>query len=132
MPASSHRSVASGLTVLAIQGAGTQASAAGLWSSPVISMKSVVSQLPNTLGVAYPDPGGAPVAGNCRQGVFNSKPLRVLDRSKPGTETLVGVSKYFLENVSTFYNFYVGRYAIKGRHATNDTVTEGYDVVMDE
>jgi hypothetical protein len=59
-----------------------------------------------TPGWGYPDPFGAPIPGTCTSGPFNSN--RSEFAVEPGTENLVGTSKFFLDKYSTFCNFYLG------------------------
>jgi hypothetical protein len=44
----------------------------------------------------------------------------------PGSEQIVGSSKFFFDKFSTGYNFYLGSYSINGRSHSNNIV-QGYD-----
>ena len=82
-------------------------------------------------GGGYPDPPGAtkPQPGTCRPGLYNSNRSESWIAVEPGTEALVGVSKLFFENFSTFYNFNLGAYAINGGAVTGASQVQGYDCV---
>jgi hypothetical protein len=63
-----------------------------------------------TSGGGYPVPPGSrvPDAGTCRPGPFNANHSESWIAVKPGTEDLVGSSKFFFDKFSTFYMFYLG------------------------
>ncbi len=69
-----------------------------------------------TQGGGYPIPAGsnAPVPGTCRLGDYNSNRSESWIAVEPGTEDLVGVSKFFFETFSTFYDFHLGSYTMPG------------------
>jgi hypothetical protein len=48
---------------------------------------------------------------------------------KPGTEDAVGLSKFFFDKYSTFYNFYDGAYTIRNGQAGRNTFLPGYECV---
>ena len=48
---------------------------------------------------------------------------------KPGTEDLVGSSKFFFENYSKFYDHYLGSYRILNGTPSGDNQVQGYDCV---
>ncbi len=101
------------------------AAAAGLWSSSVPFTNVVVSY--PVSGGGYPDDAsGAPQAGTCGPGTFDSNHSESWLSVQPGTETLVGTSKYFFQQYSTFYNFYVGSYGIRDGSSV-DSIVQGYD-----
>ena len=83
------------------------ASAAG-WSSTVPFTNQVASS--PTTGGGYPVPPGSrvPEAGTCGPGRFDSNHSESWIAVKPGTEDLVGSSKFFFDKYSTFYMFYLG------------------------
>jgi hypothetical protein len=91
---------------------------------------NVVADAPIT-GGGYPVPEGAtkPDPGTCRSGFYNSNRSESWIAVKPGTETLVGVSKLFFENYSTFYDFHLGAYAIKNGSVSGSSQVQGYDCV---
>jgi hypothetical protein len=104
-------------------------SAAGpSWDSVAFSNR--VASFP-TSGGGYPIPTGSrvPLVGTCRQGPFNANHSESWIAVKPGTEDLVGSSKFFFDKYSTFYMFYLGSYHIlKGTPVDNNQV-QGYDCV---
>jgi hypothetical protein len=104
------------------------ASAAG-WSGDVLFTNQVASS--PTKGGGYPDPPGsdAPVPGTCRLGDYNSNRSESWIAVKPGTEDLVGASKFFFENFSTFYNFHLGSYTIPGGTPAGNSQVTGYDCI---
>ena len=61
---------------------------------------------PVATGRTKPDPG------TCRLGGYNSNRSESWLAVKPGTEDLVGTSKFFFETFSTFYMFHLGSYRI--------------------
>src|SRR5258708_35395959 len=87
-------------------------------------------------GAGLPTPGGGdpvppgqtfPDPGTCRPGTFDSNHSESWLAVKPGTEDLVGNSKFFFENYSKFYNFYLGSYRILGGKPAGDNQVQGYD-----
>ena len=46
---------------------------------------------------------------------------------KPGTENIVGASKFFFDRYSTFYNFYLGAYSIPNGKPAGNVQIPGYD-----
>jgi hypothetical protein len=104
------------------------AGAAG-WSSSVPFTNQVASK--PTTGGGYPVAPGetAPTPGTCRTGNYNSNRSESWIAAQPGTENLIGVSKFFFENFSTFYDFHLGSYTIpNGTPGANAQVT-GYDCI---
>jgi hypothetical protein len=104
------------------------AGAAAGWETPV-GTNVVAGQV--IAGGGYPDPPGAtkPEPGTCRAGLYNANRSESWIAVKPGTEALVGVSKIFFENFSTFYNFHLGAYAITNGAVTGASQVQGYDCV---
>jgi len=84
--------------------------------------------------VSSPTSGGGypqmpPVAGGCagpRANNFNANHSESELAVQPGTEHIVGSSKFFFDKYSTGYNFYLGSYDINGMAHTNNIV-QGYD-----
>jgi hypothetical protein len=113
------------LSVLALALAGV-AGAAG-WSSSVPFSNDVVSS--PTTGGGFPDPTGAPQPGTCTSGNFNSNRSESWLAVEPGTEDLVGTSKFFFDRYSTFYNFYLGAYSLPKGKAGSNVQIPGYDCV---
>jgi hypothetical protein len=82
-----------------------------------------------TTGGGYPVPPGAtaPKPGTCGPGTFNANHSESALAVQPGTESLVGSSKFFFEKFSTFYDFYLGSYFIQNGSPVNNTIIQGYD-----
>jgi hypothetical protein len=104
------------------------AGAAG-WSSEITAENEVAS-IP-TVGGGYPVPAGAnaPDPGTCRLGNYNSNRSESWLAVKPGTEDIVGVSKFFFEKYSTFYDFHLGSYTIPNGTPGQNTQIPGYDCI---
>ena len=104
------------------------AGSAADWGTPVGTNVVAGQVIP---GGGYPDPPGStkPAPGTCRAGLYNSNRSESWIAVKPGTETLVGVSKLFFENFSTFYNFHLGAFAINDEAVTGASQVQGYDCV---
>lgn len=89
------------------------ASAAGSvspgWSTNV-PFTNVVASSP-CQGGGYPIPPGAtaPEPGTCRLGYYNANESESWLAVRPGTEDLVGSSKFFFEKYSTFYDFHMAQ-----------------------
>jgi hypothetical protein len=126
------------LTSVAALGAGALALAvapvsgapgSSLWSTSV-AFTNVVASSP-TSGGGYPVPPGSrvPEAGTCRPGPFNANHSESWLAVKPGTEDLVGASKFFFDKYSTFYMFYLGAYQILGGTPSGNNQVQGYDCV---
>jgi hypothetical protein len=98
------------------------------WGTPVGT--NVVADQP-IQGGGYPVPPGStkPQPGTCRLGLYNSNRSESWIAVKPGTEDLVGTSKLFFENFSTFYDFHLGGYAIENGAVTGSSQVQGYDCV---
>jgi hypothetical protein len=99
------------------------------WNSSV-PFTNVVASSPTT-GGGYPVPPGSrvPEAGTCREGPFDANHSESWLAVKPGTEDLVGSSKFFFDKYSTFYMFYLGAYQIPGGTPTGNNQVQGYDCV---
>jgi hypothetical protein len=100
-----------------------------LWGTSV-SFSNVVASSP-TAGGGYPVPPGSrvPLAGTCGSGPFNANHSESWLAVKPGTEDLVGSSKFFFDKYSTFYMFYLGAYQILGGTPSGNNQVQGYDCV---
>jgi hypothetical protein len=122
--------VALGAAVLALT-VGPAASPSGgpLWSASV-PFTNIVASSP-TSGGGYPVPPGSrvPLAGTCRPGPFNANHSESWLAVKPGTEDLVGSSKFFFEKYSTFSMFYLGAFQIPGGTPSGNNQVQGYDCV---
>jgi hypothetical protein len=119
--------IAAIVAALALGLALAASAAAGGWSSSVTYTNQVASS--PTSGGGYPDPSGAPAPGACRSGSFDANHSESWLAVEPGTENLVGASKFFFENFSTFYNFYLGSYTIPNGTPSSDNQVQGYDCV---
>src|SRR4051794_38740532 len=107
---------------------GSAAPAFAGWSAPVgnnVVADAVIA------GGGYPDPPGAtkPEPGTCRAGRYDSNRSESWIAVRPGSESLVGVSKLFFENFSTFYDFHLGAYAITDGAIAGQSQVQGYDCV---
>ena len=114
-------------TLCALAAAGS--ASAGTWGSSV-SFTNQVASSPTT-GGGYPIPPGqtVPDAGTCRPGPFNANHSESWLAVKPGSEDLVGSSKFFFDKYSTFYMFYLGAYQIPGGTPSGNNQLQGYDCV---
>jgi hypothetical protein len=122
--ACAQAALAAGVSGLATAGASDPA-----WTSSV-SFTNQVASSPTT-GGGYPVPPGQtfPNPGTCRAGTLDSNHSESWIAVKPGTEDLVGNSKFFFENYSKFYNFYLGSYRFLGGKPVGDNQVQGYDCV---
>src|SRR5438309_8634566 len=102
------------------------ASSAAAWSDPVGTNVVVSSPV---AGGGYPVPPGStrPDPGTCRAGSYNSNHSESWLAVKPGTETIVGDSKFYFENFSTFYDFHLGSYTILGGSPVATNQVQGYE-----
>src|SRR5438552_15863337 len=119
-----------GAAALALAAAPTAGTPGGsLWSASV-PFTNVVASAP-TAGGGYPVPPGSrvPDAGTCREGPFDANHSESWLAVKPGTEDLVGSSKFFFDKYSTFYMFYLGAYQILGGTPSGNNQVQGYDCV---
>jgi hypothetical protein len=109
--------------------AGGSASADSLWLTSVPVANEVVSR--PVVGGGYPVPPGqtAPDPGTCRAGLYNSNFSESWIAVKPGTEDLVGTSKFFFETFSTFYDFHLGSFTIRNGTAVAANQVQGYDCI---
>jgi hypothetical protein len=113
------------LVLTAAPGAGTAGSSP--WSASV-PFTNVVASTPTT-GGGYPVPTGSrvPLAGTCGPGPFDANHSESWLAVKPGTEDLVGSSKFFFDKYSTFYMFYLGAYQIPSGTPSGNNQVQGYD-----
>jgi hypothetical protein len=121
--------VLAGVTVLGASATTSATGAAPLWQASV-PFTNVVASTP-TMGGGYPIPPGSrvPLAGTCRLGPYNANHSESWIAVQPGTENLVGSSKFFFDRYSTYYMFHLGSYTIpNGTPVTNNQV-QGYDCV---
>src|ERR671936_2780230 len=113
--------------LIALVAVGATAGVLALTSGATSSWSFVGTNVPvsNTpiVGGGYPDAPGEtkPEPGTCRLGNYNSNKSESWLAVKPGTEDLVGASKIFFENFSTYYNFYLGAYTMPGGTPAGNT-----------
>jgi hypothetical protein len=122
--------LAFGVVVLALAvGPAGSTSGGSLWSTSV-PFTNVVASSPTT-GGGYPVPPGSrvPLAGTCRPGPFDANHSESWLAVKPGTEDLVGTAKFFFDEYSTFYMFYLGAIQIPGGTPSSNNQVQGYDCV---
>ena len=119
-----------GTAVLVVAIAPVAGSSSSPWSSSV-PFTNVVASSPTT-GGGYPvparlaGPGGGDVPARGR----STRTTRSRGSPcKPGTEDLVGTSKFFFDKYSTFYMFYLGAYQIPGGTPSGNNQVQGYDCV---
>src|SRR5919201_5116843 len=121
--------------LIALVAVGATAGVLALTSGATSSWSFVGTNVPvsNTpmVGGGYPDAPGEtkPEPGTCRLGDYNSNKSESWLAVKPGTEDLVGSSKIFFENFSTFYNFHLGSYAISNGSVQAFNQVQGYDCI---
>src|SRR5215469_4919553 len=84
-----------------------------------------------TAGGGYPVPAGQtfPNPGTCQSGSLNSNHSESWIAVKPGTEDLIGNSKFFFDKYSQFYNFYLGTIRFHDGTPVSDNQVQGYDCV---
>jgi len=116
-----------GAAVSGVAGNGNAGHATPLWQSSVTASNAVVSS--PTSGGGYPE--NPPVAGGCvgpSPNNFNANHSESHLTVKPGTEQIVGSSKFFFDKFSTIYNFYLGSYNIDGASGSaSNNIIQGYD-----
>jgi hypothetical protein len=122
------KKLAAALAVLAVVLVPNVALAAP-WTASVTFTNQVASS-PFRAG-GYPVPPGqtAPDPGTCRLGDYNANRSESWIAVKPGTEDLVGTSKVFFEQFSTFYDFHLGSYTIPGGTPAGNNIVQGYECV---
>jgi hypothetical protein len=109
---------------LVLQSSSPGAAASPLWSS-TLTFTNVVASSP-VAGGGYPaNPEYVP--GTCGPQQLNSNRSESWIAVKPGTEDLVGTSKFFISKWSTYYDFHLGSYTIlNGTPLVNNQV-QGYE-----
>ena len=115
------------LTAGLVAGSLASVAAGSGWTNPVTATNQIASS--PVAGGGYPVPPGqtAPDPGTCRAGLYNSNRSESWLAVKPGTEDLVGTSKFFFEDDSTFYNFHLGSYTIENGVPVSNNQVQGYD-----
>ena len=112
---------------LALSSSVATAATSGAWTSAV-RFTNVLASTP-VQGGGYPVPAGstAPVPGTCGPQPMNSNRSESWIAVKPGTEDLVGTSKFFIGKWSTFYDFHLGSYAIENGVPVANNQVQGYE-----
>jgi hypothetical protein len=112
---------------LVLQAQSLGSAASPLWSSSV-TFTNLVASSP-VLGGGYPvQPGtNAYVPGTCGTQPLNSNHSESWIAVKPGTEDLVGLSKFFISKWSTFYDFHLGSYTMLGGKPGTNNQVQGYE-----
>jgi hypothetical protein len=119
-----------GAAVLTLAVGPAASTTGGSLLSPTVPFTNVVASSP-TSGGGYPVPPGSrvPVAGTCRAGPFDANHSESWLAVKPGTDDLVGSSKFFFDKYSTFYMFYLGAYQILAGTPSGNNQVQGYDCI---
>src|SRR2546425_4784444 len=117
------------MAVMALVTIGPRVMAAGTWVGSVPFTNEVASS--PTDGGGYPIPPGSrvPLAGTCRPGPLNANHSESWIAVRPGTEDLVGSSKFFFDKFSTFYMFYLGSYQVLSGVPVGNNQLQGYECV---
>jgi hypothetical protein len=99
------------------------------WTSQV-PFANQVATTPTT-GGGYPVPPGQtfPNPGTCQAGSLDSNHSESWIAVKPGTEDLIGNSKFFFDKYSQFYNFYLGTIRILNGTPVGNNQVQGYDCI---
>jgi hypothetical protein len=100
---------------------------ASAYGTPPTATNVVVSSPVN--GGGYPVPAGAslPTPGTCGPISLNSNHSESWLAVKPGTETLVGSSKFFVDRYSTWYDFVLGAYSMPNGSPDGNVQMPGFD-----
>jgi hypothetical protein len=117
------------MALVALVTTGPRTLADSAWMSSV-SFTNEVASAP-TGGGGYPIPPGSrvPLAGTCRPGPLDANHSESWIAVKPGSEDLVGSSKFFFDKYSTFYMFYLGSYRILDGIPAGNNQVQGYECV---
>ena len=101
---------------------------AAAYGSPQPLVTNVVVSSPVD-GGGYPVPAGAslPTPGTCGPISLNSNHSESWLAVKPGTETLVGSSKFFVDRYSTWYDFVLGAYSMPNGSPDGNVQIPGFD-----
>src|SRR5436309_11459967 len=112
---------------LVLQASSGYAAASSPWTSSV-TFTNVVASSPVAGGGYSVEPGtNAYVPGNCGPQPLNSNHSESWIAVKPGTEDLVGSSKFFIGKWSTFYDFHLGSYTIEDGTPVANNQVQGYE-----
>jgi hypothetical protein len=116
------------LVLAVVAGLATAPGAMGAgWTSSVPFTNTVVSS--PVAGGGYPVPPGStrPDPGTCGPQSLNSNHSESWLAVKPGTENLIGDSKFFIGKWSTFYDFHLGSYTISSGSPVATNQVQGYE-----
>jgi hypothetical protein len=93
-------------------------------------VKNVVASSPVN-GGGYPVPAGSslPTPGTCGPISLNANHSESWLAVRPGSETLVGSSKFFVDRYSTYYDFYLGAYSMPNGSPAGNVQMPGFDCV---
>jgi hypothetical protein len=121
--------LASAAVLVGAMGADAAVASGAGWTSSAPFTNRVASS--PTTGGGYPVPAGQtfPNPGTCRAGTLDSNHSESWLAVKPGSEDLVGSSKFFFENYSKFYDFSLGSYRVLGGMPVGNNQVQGYDCV---
>jgi hypothetical protein len=102
---------------------------AAVYAAPPL-VKNVVASSPAN-GGGYPVPAGSslPTPGTCGPISLNANHSESWLALKPGSETLVGSSKFFVDRYSTYYDFYLGTYSMPNGSPAGNVQMPGFDCV---
>ncbi len=118
-----------GLIVVLLALAACASASAGGWSSSVPFTNQIASSPVQGGGYPVPDGATAPTPGTCRLGNYNANRSESWIAVQPGTENLVGASKFFFERWSSFYDFHLGSYSIPNGTPSGNAQVTGYDCI---
>ena len=115
------------VVALTLAAAGSGGASGPAWVSSVSFTNQVASS--PTSGGGYPVPAGQtfPNPGTCGLGSFDSNRSESWIAVKPGTEDLVGTSKFFFDKYSEFYDHQLGSYRILNGVPVDNNQMQGYD-----
>jgi len=104
--------------------------AVGQAAAATPTLENIVASSP-VAGGGYPVPPGAtrPNEGTCGPISLNSNRSESWLAVKPGTETIVGSSKFFVDRYSTFYDFHLGAYSMPNGTPAGNVQMPGFDCV---
>src|SRR5256714_6617294 len=120
--------LAFGTAAVALAAAGAQAVMGGSSAWNHLTGTNVVASSP-VEGGGYPVPPGStkPLPGTCGAQHLNSNHSESWLAVKPGTEDIVGSSKFFIGKWSTFYDFHLGTYTISNSTVLAENQVQGYE-----
>jgi hypothetical protein len=113
--------------LVVLVGSAAGSASVGAWSSSAPFTNQVASS--PTTGGGYPVPPGQtfPNPGTCGRGSYDSNRSESWIAVEPGTENLVGTSKFFFDKYSAFYDHQLGSYRILNGVPVDNNQVQGYD-----